>query len=208
MSIRCFWLEPTDQERLQLRRYHSGDGCGGDPKAYHEAMVDFGTAPGGRDANGFALSLDHLKPRKDDPRWPRACARCGVDFLETDSYQLFQGTLFRRSDTGELVTLRDAPAGAMWDAWWFGRDIKGGPWGAGVGDDGRWLVVKTPGGDWMPDQRASNCTMPEDNEHRCWVRHGTPPDITVDKNGKTCGAGAGSIQCGAYHGFLQAGSLT
>jgi hypothetical protein len=39
------------------------------------------------------------------------------------------------------------------------------------------------------------------------VRHGEAPNITVDKNGVTCGAGAGSIQCGSYHGFLRNGEL-
>jgi hypothetical protein len=66
----------------------------------------------------------------------------------------------------------------------------------------------TPGGEWIIDSRASNCTMPEDTEHRCWVRHGEAPDFHVDKNGKTCNAGAGSIKCGSYHGFLQNGFLT
>lgn len=50
--------------------------------------------------------------------------------------------------------------------------------------------------------------MPDDAEHRCWIRHGEPPLITVDKNGLTCAAGAGSIQCRDYHGFLRDGSFT
>lgn len=74
--------------------------------------------------------------------------------------------------------------------------------------DGPHLWVQTPGGVWCIDSRASNCTMPYDYEHRCWIRHGEPPDVTVDKAGTTCSAGAGSIQCGDYHGFLQNGSLT
>lgn len=74
--------------------------------------------------------------------------------------------------------------------------------------DGDHLEVVTPGGLWNVDSRASNCTMPYDYEHRCWVRHGDVPVITVDKAGLTCSAGAGSIQCGTYHGFLQNGHLT
>jgi hypothetical protein len=50
--------------------------------------------------------------------------------------------------------------------------------------------------------------MPDDGEHRCWVRHGEPPRITVDKNGPTCQAGAGSILAGDYHGFLRDGAFT
>lgn len=60
---------------------------------------------------------------------------------------------------------------------------------------------------WDIDSRASNCTLPEDNEHKCWVRHGEPPEITVDKKGLTCSAGAGSIQAGDFHGYLIRGYI-
>jgi hypothetical protein len=53
--------------------------------------------------------------------------------------------LYRRSDSGELTTLRDAPVGAMWDATWFNHDP------AYTGADGICLVVRTPGGTWMVD---------------------------------------------------------
>lgn len=74
-------------------------------------------------------------------------------------------------------------------------------------DDSPTLHVITPGGLWNIDSRASNCTMPYDYDHRCWVRHGQPPMITVDKQGVTCTAGGGSIQCGDFHGFLRDGEL-
>ena len=54
---------------------------------------------------------------------------------------------------------------------------------------------------------ASNCTRPEDTVHKCWVRHGQVPDITVDKLGDTCHAGGGSIGQKTYHGFLRGGVL-
>ncbi len=76
-----------------------------------------------------------------------------------------------------------------------------------VGPDGHCLVVKTPGGEWMVDSVAKNCTKPGDLDHKCWVRHGTVPNITVDKVGNTCAAGAGSIIAGHYHGFLRNGML-
>ena len=116
---------------------------------------------------------------------------------------------------------------------WAGRDLRvvrdsfarfpsGYPLGASAADptlpkrspshlfaDGPQLVVILPNRQpWNIDSRASNCTMPYDYEHRCWVRHGEPPNVTVDKNGLTCAAGAGSIQSGDYHGFLQNGVLT
>lgn len=69
------------------------------------------------------------------------------------------------------------------------------------------LKLMTPGGLWVIDSRASNCGLPWDYEHRCWVRRGEPPDVSVTKDGPTCAAGAGSIQAGDYHGFLVAGYL-
>lgn len=115
---------------------------------------------------------------------------------------------YRRVDTGEVFEhLASAPPGAMWDATWM-HDCKGGYFLGGPNSDGRFLVVRLPNGhDWCIDSRASNCTTPNDKTHRCWVRHGEPPNITVDKNGKTCAAGAGSIQSGDYHGFLRNGEL-
>lgn len=91
---------------------------------------------------------------------------------------------------------------------WFLKRESSGPMHRWPGPDGRVLAVITPGGTWIIDSRASNCTMPDDNRHSCWVRHGEPPNVTVDKNGVTCQAGAGSIQSGDYHGFLRGGVLT
>lgn len=90
--------------------------------------------------------------------------------------------------------------GAMYFADWYQRK----------GPDGHHLIVKTPGGLWHVDGRANNCTRPDDREHYCWVRHGVAPDITVDKDGNTCGSGC-SIGQGLdfrdYHGFLRGGWL-
>lgn len=111
-------------------------------------------------------------------------------------------SIWRRTDTGEEMLLHRFPAGAMWFAPWYsdlGSDFNA--------PDGTSLIVKTPGGDWMVDSRASNCTMKDDKIHKCWVRHGQAPDITVDKNGVTCSAGAGSVIRGNYHGFLRGGFL-
>lgn len=121
-----------------------------------------------------------------------------------------QEPLYRRSDTGGLVTLREAPVGALWDATWYDRrpDF--------TGADGISLVVRTPGGVWHVDSEASNCTRPGDRSHKCWVRHGDPRDpqglrngqpLHVDKQGETCATGAGSIIAGSYHGFLHHGHL-
>lgn len=99
------------------------------------------------------------------------------------------------------MTLREAPDGAMWDAFW----LHGVP--SWCGDDGRAIICRVPNGhDWQIDGPASNCTRPNE-AHHCWVRHGEPPNLTVDKNGNTCAAGAGSILTKDWHGFLRNGYL-
>ncbi len=107
-------------------------------------------------------------------------------------------SIWKRVDTGEEFSGK-FPVGAMW---FYDED------GYPKGEDGRTLFVETPAGSWLVDGRASNCNMLKDNVHRCWCRHGHAPNITVDKNGNTCAAGAGSIAMGSYHGFLINGELT
>jgi len=107
--------------------------------------------------------------------------------------------IWRRADTGEELLEKDFPPGACWRAEWYEEVFSGA--------DGKCYCVITPGGQWCIDSRASNCTLPNDNEHNCWCRHGEAPDFTVDKNGNTCKAGQGSIVCGSYHGFLRNGYL-
>jgi len=136
-------------------------------------------------------------------------------FVDAHTHPVFAGT---REDEYEMRVVRAMPgaarpvgatcwtgegpaiAGAMWDAPWMGKSFEG--------PDGRHLIVMLPNGrEWAVDGRANNCTMPDDTIHRCWIRHGEPPNLTVDKRGNTCSAGAGSIQAGDYHGFLRAGHL-
>lgn len=106
---------------------------------------------------------------------------------------------WRRSDTGEQADYPSAfGPGAMWFAYY-----SNGSWD---NESCPHLMVVTPnGGHWDIDSRCSNCTLPNDKQHRCWVRHGDPPNVTVDKAGSTCSAGAGSIITGSYHGFLRNG---
>jgi hypothetical protein len=163
--------------------------------SYHDATVFVDVIEAVRNAEGHYEVAPELSA---DAPWPEKCA-CGFLFSSKDR-QTFVATLYRRSDTGEETTIREAPAGAMWDAWWFPEDWK---------VEGQYLLVKCPNGsEWAIDSRASNCTMKEDwPNHRCWIRHGTPPNITVDKKGRTCKAGAGSIWAGDYHGHLENGQF-
>lgn len=208
----CFFLEPTDRAFLALRRYANSQTRPCTNGSYHNGFTALGTAPVTINERGiYHLAEPHPDPPHDDARWPTMCARCGYTFQPDDEWQPWYERLYRRIDTGEEMTLRDTPPGALWYADWL-QDLEG-RW---TGPDGRVLYCKTPGGDWNIDSRASNCGLKEDDAHRCWIRHGDPTDpqglhtgvpLNVDKNGLTCQAGAGSIQCGAYHGFLRHGAL-
>lgn len=198
VRIQCFLLEPTGRSLISVcRDEHTSDPCplDGGPNSRHFNRAVVSTVEDGQEAAGFTDA-------RREVHQVTAC-KCGFVFTENAKWAgSGSSPVYRRSDTGEEIELRNAPAGAMW--------FRSEPFvynGMGVGPDGRSLHVRTPGGDWCIDSRASNCGLPEDNEHRCWVRHGEPPIVTVDKSGNTCNAGAGSIQCGSYHGFLRDGWL-
>lgn len=200
-GIRCFLIEPTEQCRVWLRRYVTG-ACA--ISAFgpntHQAKVLHGDVERLPSDDGILRIADDLIA-DDDPRWPNACG-CGFEFSADVDKQVFHRGLYRRADTGEIMTIEDAPPGAIWDATWMHDSAQ---W---CGADGKALMCKCPDGhDWHIDGLASNCTMPDDKVHKCWVRHGTPPDLTVDKGGNTCQAGAGSIQTPSWHGFLRNGYL-
>lgn len=114
---------------------------------------------------------------------------------------------WRRVDTGEeKETVHQFGIGAMWQAIWYPKNMT---WD---NETDPHLIVCCPNGDdgvrdWDIDSRAKNCGLPSERLHRCWVRHGVAPLLTVDKNGVTCDAGAGSIALPKWHGFLTNGVL-
>lgn len=211
--VACFWLEPTDRVRLALRRYREPTrwdeasqavirpdrSVCALPHGYHNAQVPIGEAPARLTERG-TYTAPAAAEYDGDPHWPTHCA-CGEAFESGDRWQVFTELIYRRADTGAEVTLRASPPGAMWDACWY-------PW---KGPDGRSLMVVCPDGyHWNIDGEASNCTLPDDKEHRCWLRTGEPPKITVGKSApgqRTCAAGAGSIGTPKWHGFLRDGFL-
>ena len=200
MPIRCFLLTPTDIVEQTVWAYSKG--CPGST-GQHVAEVVVAT---------LALPVDQPLPSVKF-EWPHGqpmiCHYCNQEFAGSVE-STGSGRHWIRADTGEVKRrISDFGPGAMWYAYWYDKDGQqryyGWDW------DNQFeppLMVATPGGDWCIDSRAPNCNMPEERTHRCWIRHGQPPDITVDKNGFTCGAGAGSIQSGSYHGFLRDGYLT
>lgn len=206
LSIKVFFLEPIPFARFSSIVYEqTREACTGAAGKHHHATVmlnprvpiEASTSSGNWCEKETVPGLE-----RGDPRWPTVCDHCGAALLEEDLASRRSGEPLYRAPDGAEYTLRAAPVGAMWDAVWMHSHR--------VGPDGMFLVVRTPGGDWSVDDRASNCTMKDDDVHRCWVRHGDPRsgNVHVDKAGVTCAAGAGSIQCGPYHGFLQNGVLT
>lgn len=202
--MKAFFITPVALAAMSLRRFEDG-ACSAMPGSYsyHNVSVPLGQVdePLRPPEDRYERVSPSAEDFAGDPRWPIACA-CGRVFTDAASRQANRTRLYAGAPDGQLYTLGEAPIGAMWDAWWMSSYRKG--------EDGICLIVKTPGGDWCVDDRASNCTKPDDDVHRCWVRHGDPRCgvVHVDKSGDTCAAGAGSILIGGYHGFLHNGELT
>lgn len=120
--------------------------------------------------------------------------------------------IYRCIATGETTLKTELPVGALFSL--DREECKNlNDWPPAAPHDGLSIACQCIGGHvWYIENRASNCTMKDDRNHRCWVRHGTVGDrLTVDKNGLTCQAGAGSFFMGPnneWHGFLRRGKLT
>ena len=199
---RCFLLTPTDHIVVTLRRFAYKDSktpnvppCGRRVPRYpggdlvthetHNAEVEVGREVGTIEGSLDGDHTQHTFPH-DDPRWSASCA-CGYQFQTTDHWQESRSRLYQRSDTQELVTLSDAPVGALYDSGTF-RDVQG----YNRNGDGMSLICKTPAGEWLMDGPASNGPG--------WTRTGKPPDIDVSPS-----IGIGSPQ--RMHGWLRHGWL-
>lgn len=197
--------------RAVLRIYW-GEGC---PKyGCHDATKHLMDSNIVSDQNLGGDITDHKVPAK----WATHCDNCGEQvpqghFLNRGNYseKLPQYQVFHRTiyDSGQ-----DHPEpGDMWWVPWLVHDdglggLKSHHWDNETDSRGHLHIMLPDGHEWDIDSRASNCTMKDDRLHRCWVRHGEPPNVHVDKNGHTCNAGAGSILShSGWHGFLHNGEL-
>jgi len=186
-NIECFLIEKNEYGYLRAV-FSNHDKCEY-PGNYNYHRSEIVGTEQFSELNSLALSnLAHNSPLP--------ICKCGFQFTIADYYGGGLYHPWHRVDNNEPSD--QSVPGAMW---W------GESYSFNTPEGTQALFVETPGGPWCIDSRASNCTKPEDNEHRCWIRHGEVPKITVDKNGNTCSAGAGSIQAGNYHGFLRDGIL-
>lgn len=183
-NVICYWLEPIARVRRSLRRYRpDGPDC---PKPRPDRCLCCDNSIS-IDEIDYPVDklIEEFNFRHDDPCWPKECDRCGYVFQETDEWQGNGDRVYKRSDTGAEMTLRDATPGAMWNAFWMES------W---KGPDGMSLVLKLPGNhDWMID--GPSTTHPAPN---AWTRTGTPPKITVSP----------SIVVPGFHAWLRDGVLT
>lgn len=153
MSIPCFFIEPTGKQKVFLRRYVGSDKakCPG-KYSYHNGMMLIGEATVKKSPEGYIESIP-VSAYQDDPRWPAKCDHCDYVFGPLDEFQVFTKQIYRRKDNGQEMILDEAPAGAIWNAWWR-ADFESGP-------DGQCLCVRMPGDhEWCIDGRASNCDSP------------------------------------------------
>lgn len=233
-GIRTFWMTPTDRACVFLRRYTYTELPEGAPPVCpgsrwgHQAprTVALDDAPLDSwlrvvvDETTGRWHYDDAGARveSDDPRWPKTCAACEYEFQPNDPRSTSAERLYDGAPDGIRRPIRDFPVGALYDCEWLND------YPDYTGPDGIALCCITPGGHWMVDSQASNCTRDQyerftdesgrearrfTRTHYCWVRHGDPrtEPVTVDKNGETCSAGAGSILAGNWHGFLRNGFL-
>ena len=192
-------LYDCNENQWSFRRYvpYNGPKCAANPNTTCDASVPFDHRP--LNDNGNRIEFF-----KDDPRWPKVCDACKKPFIEMEMQaqeQIFTDAVLK-THWGERRTMRQWShvPGVMWDCTWYHDRLEL------LGPDGMSLMVVCPDGAyWHIDGPASNCTKKDDKVHKCWVRHGTPPNITVDKAGLTCAAGGGSIQTDHWHGFLRNG---
>lgn len=193
--IKAFMLTPTGNEWRFIRAWSVKGVCVVGSRGYHYAEIALGTFP-----------LDAPKQALEDmqDQVPRGCHYCEYQFAPDDELHITDDRIYV-TDEGHQFSLRSPPVGALWFVDYLGPNF--------AGPDGRTLMAMTPGGVWCIDSQASNCTMKEDvgpygTAHRCWIRHGVPPNVTVDKKGHTCKAGKGSIKMPNYHGYLRDGFFT
>lgn len=222
-SLRAYWDEHVFDPKKQI--YVSKNTC---PNSYghgqpgiHDAMIRVAESITGKRDDEVGGSREDY----DRSCWPTVCTHCGAvapDVPPASSFpdrqrdgwvlehQLFRQALYGTPDK-TWFGLPDV-GDVLYEDWYGCADERGGRCVYGwTNCAGRHLIAIVPTGHWWDtNARASNCTKREDTTHRCWIRHGDPAKgetVHVDKNGNTCGAGAGSLAIKGWHGFLHNGDI-
>ncbi len=183
-KIECFMIEPSKIAEESYRRFVvrpiDNQNCPLTGTTFHSTSAVIGRVTW--DLKNYGIGLVPDDALKKDPRWP-SCCECGYVYREDDYWQQNYNIMYRRVDSRseDLWILANVPVGAMWNADWMTEKWNG--------PDGRCLIVKTPGGDWIIDGPSNNGAG--------WQRRGTPPLISVTP----------SILMPKYHGWLTDGFL-
>lgn len=205
-KLRIYW-DKVRSEKVYEDGYSSNKWLDDCPSSYglghngiHNACTPLGSKEGTTDYNCFGKVEDF-----SIEKWPTQCNDCAQSVPQA----------IRPTKAGEegIEVIRQVFTWRLYntasgkpepgDLYWIKHEIGDCPYWDNC--NGMHLHGIVPNGDdWDIDCRASNCTMPEDRQHRCWIKTGSPEDGTlhVDKNGATCAAGAGSIMLSQWHGFL------
>lgn len=209
-SVRCFLIVPTTRDRLRISRSTAYQF---DPKTkrqredicpvhkwwHHAEWVTLKTTIPHRKKRPVNRPPLEAFPPKRSKLWPTSCA-CGYSFTAKDEWQGFTDLLYSRYDQRDRPSklrdrfaLHEAPVGAMWYATWM-EPVNPTP-------DGKMLVVKTPGGDWMVDFYSTG-RGPNAQRGPAWTRTGDVLAGTV--------TAMPSVSIGdpeRYHGWLRNGFL-
>lgn len=190
------FIEPIARV-LEASGMWSDDVACANGRDFHHASIEIARLP----IEMREIPEEYDLPEKDDPIWQMACKSCSRP-LPRDKFnrslgsRLLYNTASGQPEPGDIYVID------------YGCAERQKCFYGWTNCDGRHHIAILPNGShWDIDSRASNCTKRNDTTHRCWVKHGVPPNLHVDKQGLTCQAGAGSIVAGGWHGFLHHGQF-
>jgi hypothetical protein len=134
-----------------------------DAREWHSARWKVAELPGDTNDGFPEVALESIPGRHPDA----VCEDCGAP--PSANVSGFSSTR-RIYDT---PSGRPEPGNLFWTPWMH-DDRKCWRWENCNDPRGHLYCVLPDGHPWDIDGRASNCTMPEEKTHRCWVRHGDP----------------------------------